>query len=213
MSLKEQMKTGKVYVEFGHSDPEDIAYEKVTEDQRLLAKDLCYDYNNTRPTDIKSREEILKKLLGAAGEGLWMEPPIHFAYGSNTFMGHHVYANFNLTVVDDGECRIGNYCMFAPNVVISTTGHPVHPSFRDKGAQFSLPVVIKDHVWIGSNVTIVPGVTIGENSVIGAGSVVTKDIPANVVACGVPCRVMREITDEDLRYARKGVLINEDWDK
>ena len=108
MSLEKQMKTGQVYVEFGHSDPADIAYEKVTEDQRLLAKDLCYDYNNTRPTDIKSREEILKKLLGAAGEGLWMEPPIHFAYGSNTYMGHHVYANFNLTVVDDGECRIGN---------------------------------------------------------------------------------------------------------
>ena len=211
MSLEKQMKTGQVYVEFGHSDPEDIAYEKVTEDQRLLAKDLCYDYNNTRPTDIKSREEILKKLLGAAGEGLWMEPPIHFAYGSNTYMGHHVYANFNLTVVDDGECRIGNYCMFAPNVVISTTGHPVHPSFRDKGAQFSLPVTIGDHVWIGSNVMIMPGVTIGENSVIGAGSVVTKDIPANVVAAGVPCKVMREITDEDLIYVRKGVKINEDW--
>ena len=213
MSLEKQMKTGQVYVEFGHSDPADIAYEKVTEDQRLLAKDLCYDYNNTRPTDIKSREAILAKLLGAAGEGLWMEPPIHFAYGSNTFMGHHVYANFNLTIVDDGECHIGNYCMFAPNVVISTTGHPVHPSFRDKGAQFSLPVVIKDHVWIGSNVTIMPGVTIGENSVIGAGSVVTKDIPANVVAAGVPCKVMREITDEDLIYVRKGVKINEDWDK
>ena len=213
MSLEKQMKTGQVYVEFGHSDPADIAYEKVTEDQRLLAKDLCYDYNNTRPTDIKSREEILAKLLGAAGEGLWMEPPIHFAYGSNTYMGHHVYANFNLTVVDDGECHIGNYCMFAPNVVISTTGHPVHPSFRDKGAQFSLPVVIKDHVWIGSNVTIMPGVTIGENSVIGAGSVVTKDIPANVVAAGVPCKVMRPITDEDLIYVRKGVKINEDWDK
>ena len=213
MSLEKQMKTGQVYVEFGHSDPADIAYEKVTEDQRLLAKDLCYDYNNTRPTDIKSREEILKKLLGAAGEGLWMEPPIHFAYGSNTYMGHHVYANFNLTVVDDGECRIGNYCMFAPNVVISTTGHPLHPSLRDKGAQFSLPVTICDHVWIGSNVTIMPGVTIGENSVIGAGSVVTKDIPANVVACGVPCRVMREITDEDKLYYRPGMPLNEDWDK
>ncbi len=211
MSLKEQMKTGQVYVEFGHSDPEDIAYEKETEDQRLLAKDLCYDYNNTRPTDIKSREEILKKLLGSAGEGLWMEPPVHFAYGSNTHIGHHVYANFNLTIVDDGECHIGNYVMFAPNVVISTTGHPIHPSFRDKGAQFSLPVTIGDHVWIGSNVTIMPGVTIGENSVIGAGSVVTKDIPANVVACGVPCKVMRPITDEDLIYVRKGVKINEDW--
>lgn len=211
MRLKEQMQTGKVYVESGHTDPEDIAYEKETEAQRLLAKDLCYEYNNTRPTDIKSREEILAKLLGSAGEGLWMEPPVHFAYGSNTHVGHHVYANFNLTVVDDGECRIGNYVMFAPNVVISTTGHPVHPSFRDKGAQFSLPVTIGDHVWIGSNVTILPGVTIGENSVIGAGSVVTKDIPANVVATGVPCRVMRPITDEDIKWARKGVPMNEDW--
>ena len=213
MSLEKQMKTGQVYVEFGHSDPEDIAYEKVTEDQRLLAKDLCYDYNNTRPTDLKSREAILAKLLGSAGEGLWMEPPIHFAYGSNTFIGHHVYANFNLTIVDDGECHIGNYCMFAPNVVISTTGHPVHPSFRDKGAQFSLPVTIGDHVWIGSNVTIMPGVTIGENSVIGAGSVVTHDIPDNVVAMGVPCRVVRPITDEDLVYYRKGVKVNEDYDQ
>ena len=153
----------------------------------------------------------LTELLGSRGKSIWMEAPIHFAYGCNTHMGHHVYANFNLTVVDDGECHIGNYVMFAPNVVISTTGHPLHPSLRDKGAQFSLPVTICDHVWIGSNVTIMPGVTIGENSVIGAGSVVTRDIPANVVASGVPCRVMREITDEDLKWARKGVPMNEDW--
>ena len=115
--------------------------------------------------------------------------------------------------MDDGQCHIGNYVMFAPNVVISTTGHPLHPSLRDKGAQFSLPVVIKDHVWIGANVTIMPGVTIGENSVIGAGSVVTRDIPDNVVACGVPCRVMREITEEDRLYYRPGMKLNEDWDK
>ena len=211
MSLEKQMKTGQVYVEFGHSDPADIAYEKVTEDQRQLAKDICFDYNNTRPTNVERKDELLTKLLGARGKSIWMEPPIHFAYGCNTYMGDHVYANFNLTIVDDGDCYIGDYVMFAPNVVISTTGHPVHPSFRDKGAQFSLPVTIKDHVWIGSNVTIMPGVTIGENSVIGAGSVVTKDIPANVVAAGVPCKVMREITDEDLIYVRKGVKINEDW--
>ena len=103
--------------------------------------------------------------------------------------------------------------MIAPNVTISTTGHPIHPSFRDKGAQFSLPVTIKDHVWIGSNVVIMPGVTIGENCVIGAGSVVTHDIPANSVAVGVPCRVMRAITDEDLTYVHKGVKINEDWER
>ena len=213
MSLKEQMETGKVYIEFGHASEEDKAYEIEIENQRQLAKDICFDYNNTRPTDVKRKDELLTQLLGSRGKSIWMEAPIHFAYGSNTHMGDHVYANFNLTVVDDGECHIGNYCMFAPNVVISTTGHPIHPSFRDKGAQFSLPVTIGDHVWIGSNVTIMPGVTIGENSVIGAGSVVTKDIPANVVAAGVPCKVMRPITDEDLIYARKGVKINEDWDK
>ena len=213
MSLKEQMKTGKVYVEFGHSSEEDKAYEIETENQRQLAKDLCFDYNNTRPTNLERKNELLDQLLGSHGSHIWMEAPIHFAYGSNTHMGDHVYANFNLTVVDDGECHIGSYVMFAPNVVISTTGHPLHPSFRDKGAQFSLPVTIKDHVWIGSNVTIMPGVTIGENSVIGAGSVVTKDVPANVVACGVPCRVMREITDEDKIYYRPGMKINEDWNK
>ena len=211
MSLKEQMQTGLVYVESGHADPEDIAYEKETFEQRQLAKEICFEYNHTRPTELERKQELLGRLLGSAGEGLWMEAPINFAYGSNTHMGSHVYANFNLTVVDDGECHIGSYVMFAPNVVISTTGHPIHPSFRDKGAQFSLPVVIKDHVWIGSNVTILPGVTIGENSVIGAGSVVTHDIPDNVVACGVPCRPIRAITDEDLIYYRKGMKINEDW--
>ena len=213
MSLKEQMETGKVYIEFGHASEEDKAYEQVIEEQRQIAKELCFDYNNTRPMDVERKDELLTRLLGSRGKSIWMEAPIHFAYGSNTHMGDHVYANFNLTVVDDGECHIGNYVMFAPNVVISTTGHPLHPSFRDKGAQFSLPVVIKDHVWIGSNVTIMPGVTIGENSVIGAGSVVTKDIPDNVVACGVPCRVMREINENDKIYYRPGMKINEDWDK
>lgn len=213
MSLREQMETGKVYIEFGHASEEDQAYEQVIEEQRQIAKEICFDYNNTRPMDVERKDELLHKLLGTCGESIWMEAPIHFAYGCNTHMGDHVYANFNLTVVDDGECRIGNYVMFAPNVVISTTGHPIHPSFRDKGAQFSLPVVIKDHVWIGSNVTIMPGVTIGENSVIGAGSVVTRDIPDNVVACGVPCRVMREITEEDRLYYRPGMKLNEDWDK
>lgn len=212
MSLKEQMETGKVYVEFGHASEEDRAYEQEIAQQRQIAKELCFDYNNTRPMDTARRDALLDQLLGSHGTSLWMEAPIHFAYGSNTHIGDHVYANFNLTIVDDGECRIGNYVMFAPNVVISTTGHPIYPPMRDKGAQFSLPVVIKDHVWIGSNVTIMPGVTIGENSVIGAGSVVTRDIPDNVVACGVPCRVLREITEEDRLYYRPGMPINEDWD-
>lgn len=211
MSLKEQMETGKVYVEFGHASLEDQAYEKVIEQQRQTAKELCFDYNHTRPTDLARKAELLDKLLGSHGKSLWMEAPINFAYGVNTHMGDHVYANFNLTIVDDGECRIGNYVMFAPNVTVSTTGHPIHPSYRDKGAQFSLPVVIEDHVWIGANVVILPGVTIGENSVIGAGSVVTHDIPANTVAFGSPCRPVRAITEEDIKWARRGVPMNEDW--
>ena len=159
----------------------------------MVCKERCFAYNQTPPSDTERRAAILRELLGHAGKDLWMEPPIHFAYGCNTHMGDHVYANFNLTVVDDGECRIGSYVMFAPNVVISTTGHPLHPSMRDKGAQFSLPVVIKDHVWIGANVTIMPGVTIGDHSVIGAGAVVTRDIPPFSIAVGSPAKVIRQI--------------------
>ncbi|MDO5378427.1 MAG: sugar O-acetyltransferase [Clostridia bacterium] len=213
MSLKEQMETGKVYIEFGHASQEDKDYEQVIDAQRRRCKVLCYEYNKINPDDDARKKEILGELLGSAGKALWMEPPIHFAYGCNTHIGDHVYANFNLTVVDDGEVCIGDNVMFAPNVTISTTGHPVHPVFRDKGAQFSLPVRIGAHVWIGSNVVILPGVTIGENSVIGAGSVVTHDVPANSVAFGVPCRVVREITDEDLVFYRKGMKVNEDWDQ
>lgn len=213
MSLKEQMETGKVYIEFGHASREDREYEKIIEAQRQACKEICFDYNQTRPLNVERRTELLGKLLGGMGKSLWIEAPVHFAYGIHTYIGDHVYANFNLTVVDDCEVRIGNYVMFAPNVTITATGHPVHPMYRDKGAQFSLPVVIEDHVWIGANVVIMPGVTIGENSVIGAGSVVTHDIPANMVAYGVPCRPVREITQEDLTYYRKGMRVNEDWDR
>lgn len=213
MSLKEQMEMGQVYVEFGHAAQEDKDYEQVIDAQRRRCKVLCHAYNQTNPDDDARKKEILGELLGDMGKSLWMEPPVHFAYGCNTHIGNNVYANFNLTIVDDGEVFIGDNVMFAPNVTVSTTGHPVHPMYRDKGAQFSLPVRIGAHVWIGSNVVILPGVTIGENSVIGAGSVVTHDVPANSVAFGVPCRVVRAITDEDLIYYRKGMKINEDWNR
>lgn len=213
MSLEKQMKNGLLYVEYGHASAEDQAYEKVIEARRARVKDLQFEYNNTMPSDLETKRALLEKMLGRAGKELWIEAPVHFSYGCNTYFGDFVYANYNLTVVDDCEVHIGDYVMFAPNVVVSATGHPVHSSFRDKGAQFSLPVRIGSHVWIGANVTILPGVTIGDHSVIGAGSVVSRDIPANVVAMGTPCRVVRPITDEDLKFYKKGCPVNEDWDQ
>lgn len=142
-------------------------------DERLRGKELIYDYNNTRPSEQKKRGEILKKLFGSVGKEPFIETPLHVAYGSNIHIGDYFYANFNVT------------------------GHPIHPSQRKDGAQFSIPVKIEDNVWIGSGVIILPGVTIGKNSVVGAGSIVTKSIPENVVAVGNPCRVLREITEKD----------------
>lgn len=211
MSMKEQMETGKVFVEFGHASAEDQAYEKLLDERRRRSKSLCFQYNQTDPMNEEQRGKLIRELLGGAGKTPWLETPIHFAYGCNTTVGDHFYSNFNLTIVDDVSVTIGNCVMCAPNVTISTTGHPVHPYYRTRGAHFSLPIVIEDNVWIGANVAIMPGVTIGKNSVIGAGSVVTRDIPENVVAFGTPCRVIRPITDADLETIRPGMTINADW--
>lgn len=213
MALEEQMKTGKVYIEYGHTSQEDIAFEKKIEEQRKKGKELIYDYNHTRPSDYERKDALLKEILGTAGEKIWIESPVAFSYGCNTHMGSHVYANYNLVIVDDIDVYIGDYVMFAPNVTIAATGHPLVKDLRRKGAQFSLPVRIGNDVWVGANVAIMPGVTIGDGSVIGAGSVVTQDIPANVVAFGTPCKAVREITEEDRKYYRKGFPLNEDWDR
>lgn len=193
MTIREKMKNGMLYTDLG---------EGLTE-ERARCKELVYDYNLTRPSEEAKRTALLKELLGDMGEGVWLEPPIHFAYGNRTHVGNDVYANFNLVVVDDIDVTIGNNVMFAPNVTISATGHPVHAELRIHGEQFSFPVHIKDYVWIGSNVVILPGITIGEGSVIGAGSVVTRDVPAGVVAAGNPCRVLRSITERDREYYYK----------
>lgn len=213
MKLERQMKDGGLYVEFGHKDPEDVAYEQVIEAQRIRCKDLLYEYNQTRPSDMAEKNRILDELLGSHTENCWIEAPMHFSYGCNTHIGDHFYANFNMTVVDDGEVFIGDHVMLAPNVTITSTGHPVWPEYRRKGAQFSLPVHIGNDVWIGSNVVILPGVTIGDGSVIGAGSVVTKDIPAHTVAMGVPCRPVREITEKDRDFYRRDCPIEPGWDE
>ena len=211
MLLKDKMKNGQLYREFGHENIEDQEYEKEIERQRLNCKARMFEYNHCHPDNKKEKQDILRGLLGHAGENIWIEAPAYFAYGCNTYIGENFYANFNLVVVDDIEVHIGNNVMVAPNVTLSVTGHPVDPEYRRGGTQFSLPIVIGDDVWIGANSDILPGVTIGDNSVIGAGSVVTQDIPANSVAYGVPCRVIREINDYDKEYYRKGKKVNLDW--
>lgn len=196
MTLKERMKEGKIY--FCDDD------ELVREQEACM--EILYDYNHTRPSQGKERKEILKKLLAEVGEGCYIEPPLHANWGKYTHLGNNVYANFNLTLVDDTDVYIGDNVMIGPNVVICTGTHPVEPELRRKIAQFNVPVYIGNNVWIGAGAIIMPGIHIGENSVVGAGSVVTKDIPANVVAVGNPCRVMREIGERDKKYYYK------DWE-
>ena len=163
------------------------------EEERLRGKELAAAYNGTGPRDEEARSALLGELLGSVGRGVWIEPPLYVAYGRHVHLGDDVYVNFGLTLVDDVEVFVGDRVMFAPHVTISTTGHPVHPELRRDGSQFSAPVRIEDDVWIGARAVILPGVTVGRGSVVGAGSVVTRDIPEDVFAAGNPCRVIKQI--------------------
>lgn len=184
-------------------------------DAQRAQLELLYDFNATRPGEAGRRATLLQRLLGGIGEGSYIEPPLHANWGCNTFIGARFYANFNLTLVDDGVVTIGDDVMIGPNVTIVTTGHPIRPDLRKAPTvtQYSLPVTIGSGAWIGANVTVLPDVTIGENSVIGAGSVVTKDIPANVIAYGSPCRVAREIGEHDDVYYWRNRVINAPFEK
>ncbi|MEU6851115.1 sugar O-acetyltransferase [Actinacidiphila alni] len=160
--------------------------------------DLVFEYNRTPPGEAERRRELLVAILGSVGERTVLLPPFHAGFGSNVHIGDDFFGNVNLTFVDDVDIRIGHGVLIAPGVTLTTTGHPVHPERRVDFTRFSEPVVIEDKVWIGSNSVVLPGVRIGYGSVIGAGSVVSRDIPPMVVAVGVPCRVLRPITDADL---------------
>ncbi|MDF1489059.1 sugar O-acetyltransferase [Tessaracoccus caeni] len=170
-------------------------------DRQTEALELLYDFNATRPSEGARRSELLTQMFGSIGEDCYIEPPLRANWGGrNVYFGDGVYANFNLTLVDDGEIHVGDKVMFGPNVTISTAGHPILPELRERAAQFNLPVRIGNNVWIGAGALIMPGVTIGDNTVIGAGSVVTRDVPADVVAFGAPCRVVREIGEHDRKF-------------
>ena len=160
--------------------------------------DLVHEYNQTSPGDEGRRTALLHRIFGAVGRRPVIASPLSAAYGSNVVIGDDFYGNANLTLVDDVPIRIGDGVLIAPHVTLTTTGHPVHPELRHDYNRFSEPITIEDKVWIGSNAVVLPGVTIGYGSVIGAGSVVSRDVPPMVVAVGVPCRPMRAITDADL---------------
>lgn len=197
--IKERMNSGKLY----YCDNETLANEQ------LKCLEMLYDFNATRPLEQEKRKELLKKMFAEIGENCYIEPPLHANWGGkNVHFGNGVYANFNLTLVDDCDIFVGNNVMIAPNVTITTGTHPIHPVLRSKQAQYNLPVHIGNNVWIGAGVTILPGVKIGDNTVIGAGSVVTKDIPANVVALGSPCKVFRDINENDMKYYNKNMEID-----
>ena len=178
--------------------------------EQTACLELLYDYNATRPSEGEKRAEILKKMLAEIGDDCYIEPPLHSNFGGHhVHFGKNVYANFNLTLVDDTHIYVGDYTMIGPNVTIATAGHPILPVLREQAYQYNASVHIGRNCWLGAGVIVLPGVTIGDNSVIGAGSIVTKDIPANVIAVGNPCRVLREIGDHDREYYFKDKKIDQ----
>ena len=191
MSMKDKMHTGELYL------PGD---EEIMREQ-LKCLDKLYDFNMTRPTQMEKRSALLKEMFAEVGEDCYIEPPFHSNFGGkHVHFGKNIYANFNLTLVDDTHIYVGDYTMFGPNVTVATAGHPILPELRRQGYQYNAPIRIGANCWIGAGALIMPGITIGDNVVIGAGSVVTKDIPSDVVAVGVPCRVLREINEHDKEY-------------
>ena len=201
MENKDRMFTGELYL------PNDTA---ITEEQTACLE-LLYTFNQTRPSEQEKRNQLLKQMFAEIGENCYIEPPFHANFGGkHVHFGKNIYANFNLTMVDDGHIYVGDYTMFAPGVIVATAGHPILPELRETVYQYNMPVHIGKNCWIGAGAIILPGVTIGDQVVVGAGSVVTKDLPSNVVAVGNPCRVIREISEHDRVYYFKNRKI--DWD-
>ena len=191
MTVQEKMHNVSLYLP---NDP------SIGEEQTRCLEKL-YDYNQTRPGEGKKRTALLQEMFAEFGEGSYIEPPLHANFGGKfVHFGKNVYANFNLTLVDDTHIYVGDCTMFGPNVTVATAGHPILPQLRAQGYQYNASVHIGKNCWIGAGAILLPGVTLGDNVVVGAGSVVTKDLPDNVVAVGNPCRVLRPITDNDREY-------------
>ncbi len=184
---KEKMLAGELY------DPLD----QELSDDRLKTRLLIKELNDSREDEVEERTRILKELIPDAGAGLWLQPPFYCDYGSNMKLGEKVFFNFNCVVLDVAPVTIGSRTLFAPNVQVYTATHPIDHKERAAGLEFAKPIVIGEDVWVGGSAVICPGVTIGDRSIIGAGSVVTKDIPADVIAAGNPCKVIRSLISDE----------------
>lgn len=188
MTEKEKAAKGLIYD--ANNDPALLSEPK-------RAKAILFEYNGLSPFQEDRKKEIITDFFGKIGQNFTINPPFHCDYGYNIEIGDNFFANMNLVILDGAKVSIGSNVFIAPSVGIYTAGHPLDPEQRNKGLEYAYPVVIGDNVWIGAQVAILPGVTIGDNAVIGAGSVVTKSIPANALAVGNPCKVIRYITDKD----------------
>lgn len=199
MSEKEKMLNGKLY----NSNIEELAKD------RLYAKDTLFRFNNLLPSKIIERNQIINNLFKKIESNYYIEPPFYCDYGYNITVGKNFYANHNCVILDCAKVTIGDNVMLGPNVQVYTAGHPVHFEIRNKGLEYAFPITIGNNVWIGGGTVINPGVTIGDNVVIGSGSIVTKDIPSSTIAVGNPCKVIREITEEDKEFYFKNLKIED----
>lgn len=184
MSEKEKMLLGEIY---------DANYDEELMNERIKAKDLCYEYNHLKPSQTNERTEIMKKILGKTKDNFLIEQSFECDYGYNIEIGENFYSNHNLVILDANKVVFGDNVFIGPNCGFYTAGHPLDAETRNKGLEYAKPIKVGNDVWFGGNVVVLPGVKIGNNVVIGAGSVVTKDIPENSIAVGNPCKVIKNI--------------------
>ena len=184
MNEKEKMLKGLLY---------DANFDKSLIEERTQCKSLCYEYNNLQPVKADERKKLLKQILGKTKENFLIEQPFMCDYGYNIEIGENFYSNHNLIILDPAKVIFGDNVFIGPNCAFYTPLHPMDADTRNKGLEYAKPIKVGNNVWFGGNVVVLPGVTIGDNTVIGAGSVVTKDIPSNVLAVGNPCKIIRNI--------------------
>lgn len=188
MTQKERMEQGLLY---------DANYDPQLLQERNACKELCFQINSLPPSQWPRQETLFRQLLGGTGQRFMITTPFWCDYGRNIRLGEDFYANHNLIILDGAPVSFGDHVFIGPNCTFSTAGHPLDPEQRNQGLEYAYPIRVGNNVWLGAGVTVLPGVTIGDNTVVGAGSLVNRDLPAGVVAAGSPCRVLRPITDRD----------------